>query len=453
MPPTTQLETRDGHHCPGPRARPRRGPSGRWRTPALAATLAGAVHLCGATGCVVRRHERNDEELASRREAIREEILAGREALSRNLVARMIHEQDAEAAGGEPAVLDVLILSGGGEYGAFGAGFLEGWAEIADPALARPHFDAVTGVSTGALIAPLAFVGTDEAYRLGYELYSNPKGDWFRERGLLTFLLRRESFTDNAGLRRDVQAAVSQEMIGQIADGAGENRVLLIGTTNVDMGMLVMWDAAMIASRVRAGERDADMLYDVLMASTAIPGIFPPVEIEGDLYVDGGVLRNIAYTTDQDYAGSAMSIWAREHADRPPPRMRLWVIINNPIASPEQNTGPDWPSLAARSLELSIRSSMLGSLDALSMAMRLMSATSPYQVEFRYVAVPDEWRPLAEGQFQKENMAALAQLGRRMGADPSSWRTHVPNPESPGADRETRPAHARHTPTTPGERR
>lgn len=397
----------------------------------MRATLLLATTLLAAGGCVVERPARTETELVERRAALREEVMRGRDALSHQLVARLVHEQDEEAAGGEPAVLDVLILSGGGEYGAFGAGFLEGWASVSEPGFQRPEFDVVTGVSTGALIAPLAFVGTNESYRLGYELYSNPRGDWFRKRGLVSFLLRRESFTDNAGLRRDVEGAVSRDMIRQIAAGAADNRVLMIGTTNVDMGMLVMWDAALISSRIESGEREAGMLYDVLMASTAIPGVFPPVEIDGDLYVDGGVLRNIAYTTDQDYSGSALSIWMREHADRPGPRLRLWVIINNPLASPEQNTGPDWPSLAARSLELSIRSSMLGSLSALSASMRLMNATTPFQAEFRFVAVPDEWRPLVEGQFQKENMAALAELGRAMGADPSSWQTRVPNPESP----------------------
>lgn len=390
----------------------------------VAASLAGS-------GCVVDRAERSEAALVERRAALRDEIMRGRDELSRRLVSRIIREQDAESAGGPPAVLDVLILSGGGEYGAFGAGFLEGWAEVDDPAMARPTFDAVTGVSTGALIAPLAFVGTDESYRLGYELYSNPRGDWFRQRGLARFLLRRESFTDNAGLRRDVEAAVDAGMIAQMADGGADDRVLLIGTTNVDMGMLVMWDAALLATRIERGEREASLLYDVLMASTAIPGVFPPVEIDGDLYVDGGVLRNIAYTTDQEYQGSALNLWMREHADRPAPRMRLWIIINNPLASPEQNTGPDWASLGARSLELSIRSSMLGSLSALSASMRLLNATTPFKVEFRFVAVPDDWRPLVAGQFQKENMAALAELGRRMGADPSSWREHVPNPESP----------------------
>lgn len=56
---------------------------------------------------------------------------------------------------GEP--LRVLALSGGGDDGAYGAGFLNGWSQTGE----RPQFAVVTGVSTGALIAPFALLGSD----------------------------------------------------------------------------------------------------------------------------------------------------------------------------------------------------------------------------------------------------------------------------------------------------
>ena len=57
----------------------------------------------------------------------------------------------------------VLALSGGGAYAAFGAGLLNGWSARGT----RPQFTIVTGASSGALIAPFAFLGTgqDEALR------------------------------------------------------------------------------------------------------------------------------------------------------------------------------------------------------------------------------------------------------------------------------------------------
>src|SRR5271165_3565043 len=52
--------------------------------------------------------------------------------------------------------LQLLSVSGGGENGAFGAGLLCGWSAQGS----RPVFELVTGVSTGALIAPFAFLGS-----------------------------------------------------------------------------------------------------------------------------------------------------------------------------------------------------------------------------------------------------------------------------------------------------
>src|ERR1700757_1762844 len=61
---------------------------------------------------------------------------------------------------GQP--ISMLALSGGGEHGAFGAGLLSGWSESGR----RPTFDIVTGVSTGALMAPFAFLGSGYDQRL-----------------------------------------------------------------------------------------------------------------------------------------------------------------------------------------------------------------------------------------------------------------------------------------------
>ncbi|MBV8699995.1 MAG: patatin-like phospholipase family protein, partial [Bradyrhizobium sp.] len=53
--------------------------------------------------------------------------------------------------------LNMLAISGGAEDGAFGAGVLSGWGDAGN----RPSFDLVTGVSSGALIAPFVFLGRE----------------------------------------------------------------------------------------------------------------------------------------------------------------------------------------------------------------------------------------------------------------------------------------------------
>ena len=89
---------------------------------------------------------------------------------------------------GAPFIYDILVLSGGGAKGAFGAGFMQGWGSIPPGPDARPEFDMVTGVSTGALISPFATIGTDEAYTSVADFYANPEKNWIRKRG--TFYLQ-----------------------------------------------------------------------------------------------------------------------------------------------------------------------------------------------------------------------------------------------------------------------
>ena len=125
-------------------------------------------------------------------------VAEGRRVLGRSL-ERAKAEYDRYTAGGrkEPPVIDILIISGGGDWGAFGAGVLKGWQKVpAQHPLAKPEFDAVTGVSTGTLIAPFAFLGDRQSIDDIVDLYRNPQEDWVKQRGFLYFL------PDNISFRR-----------------------------------------------------------------------------------------------------------------------------------------------------------------------------------------------------------------------------------------------------------
>ncbi len=365
------------------------------------------------------------------RVAVVQELWEDRAELSQTAVRRMLRESEADRLGCEPNTFDVLMISGGGEWGAFGAGVLQGWGIVSDPLMRRPTFDVVTGVSTGALIAPMAFVGTPETYDRVFQAYQNPREDWFQRRLLTAVLLGRPSLFDNAGLARDVRATLDDPIVEGIASGAAEDRVLLVGTVNLNHGVMRMWNLTREAQRVVSGQAPRERIYDIVLASTSIPGVFPPVQIDGDLHVDGGVMRNIADVTDQNSQHSAWSIWKRNHPDRRMPRIRYWVIINNQLATPPEAVQPKWSTIAERSLGLAVRSSTLWSLKSLALATRLVRFQEGVDVEFRFLAIPDDWRPPVEGYFERDTMVSLAQLGFQLGADPRSWRTDVPDPESP----------------------
>ena len=119
-----------------------------------------------------------------------------------------------------------------------GTGFLLGWSTVASGANALPKFDGVSGVSTGAFIAPFAFLGTHADYETIDRLFRNPKPDWVERRGLFFFLPDNASLAEVPGLVRDLRAQVDLQFAERIVQAAstGGRRVLLIQATDIDGG-------------------------------------------------------------------------------------------------------------------------------------------------------------------------------------------------------------------------
>ncbi len=184
----------------------------------------------------------------------------------------------------------VLVLSGGGANGAYTAGVLNGWTASGS----RPEFEVVTGISTGALIAPFAFLGSDYDAALRQSYTSAKETDIFKRRWLPE-LLWADSLADSAPLRRKVASEITPEVLARIAEAHRAGRRLYVGTTDLDSKRLVVWDMGAIACRDDTDK--LDLFRDVLLASASVPGLLPPVDVQIDvdgksyteLHVDGGV--------------------------------------------------------------------------------------------------------------------------------------------------------------------
>ncbi len=191
-------------------------------TQALQAGLASfALAMLALSGCGSEsRVSKSHAKLIELRNASDSTADRTNRAAFDDIVAAVKARQDDYAAGRQstPPVINILIISGGGDWGAFGAGFLKGWLKVdsKDP-LALPQFNAVTGVSTGALIAPFAYLGDERSIDRINELYRNPKSDWVKTRGLLYFLPSHISFAAIPGLERELRQTVDMEMIRKIA--------------------------------------------------------------------------------------------------------------------------------------------------------------------------------------------------------------------------------------------
>jgi predicted acylesterase/phospholipase RssA len=389
------------------------------------ATFATLLSGCGG---ITRAPQSADSLLQRRNEYVRDYLDETSQRYTAQL-QRTKAQLDEYKAGHRPAppVIDYLVISGGGDIGAFGAGFLKGWSTVpTSHPLARPtRFDVVTGVSTGALIAPFAWLGDAEADQRIVNLYRNPQTDWVQERWPLSFLPYHLSFAEVPGLERQIRETCSREMVARLTDPAEAGRLLVVNTTNLDDASPRIFYLVPEAHRaVETG--DLTRFHNILLASAGIPGAFPYREIDGSMYVDGAVSANMIFGGRLPEEQRLVGLWERLYPDIPMPKLRYWVIFNNQVHTPPTVVPARWLDIILRSVDVASRSSSLTALRQLFMLADVAQRQYNADVEVRFVAVPDDWRPPKPGTFVKETMNSLADLGEKMGADPSSWITEPP---------------------------
>lgn len=381
---------------------------------AACAAIGLAVSGCGGA----KRPTLTSEQLQARADEDTAEIVSTTVTTVQKTIGRLTASMAEH--GGAPPTLNILAMSGGGDFGAFGAGFLVGWGENPDGDFVRPDFDVVTGVSTGAMLAPFAFVGTDKALRTVETFYRNPKKDWIKERGPLFFLPSNPSFATLPGLERDLRATMNAAFIAEMAEASRRGKALGISATDLDLGRQTFWEVGSEAEAAVASG-DYDRVNRIMLASAAIPGIFPPVQIGSSMYCDGGVTANILLKLDPRNPNGLIARWKAAHPDKPLPRARYWVIVNNQLKHPAKTVQEKWTEIIGASLGVVIRSATIAEVRWLAAEADYVNAKYGADIEVRVVAIPDDWRPPVEGSFEQGTMNALADLGREMGATSSSW--------------------------------
>lgn len=386
--------------------------------------LVFAVSLLG--GCF-SRPEATPSQLAERDRLMVAHINATRTTMAKTVVERMGQEAAIQAAGGPTAVFDMLILSGGGEWGAFGAGFLNGWGQVpkGNP-LARPHFDAVTGISTGALIAPFAFLGDEASLAQIEAFYCGCHPSWMSPPTWYETIFGDGHYWDSTGLEAVMRKGYSLDLVRRIAAQRQENRMLLVASTDLDLSRQAVWD--MVEESKRAVERnEATRIHQILRASIAIPGMFRPVELDGSLHADGGLIEQFFVATDPQQCWAVLSGWKAKHPGMPMPKVRFWVLVNNQLRLERATTQPGWVSSVTRSILVMNRiPGLVGPLHDLWLYTQYLQKNG-IDIEFRWTAIPEDFPVLETGiRFDPLVTNPLARLGRQMGADPASWHNDAP---------------------------
>ncbi len=381
------------------------------RRAALLASAAAVVAGCGAPP----RPTLTDAQLEARSARETAEMRAEMTYSIDQMMARVDRQ-----SGAERPVLNILAISGGGDWGAFGSGFLVGWGRCPNPADRRPDFDAITGVSTGSLLAPFVFLGTDAAVLQVDEFYRDPKPTWVESRGFLFFVPWNPSFVTIPGLRRDIERTATKEFVDEMAARSRDGKILIISATDIDLGRQRFWEVGRLAQQA-SETGDTTLVTNTMFASSAIPAVFPPIEIGDGLFVDGGVTANVFLRLDTRSPHGFLRRWMAERPGVPFPRVRYWVIINNQLAHAPRTVQTRWPDVISPALTVATRSGTIAQLELLATEADYANTAFGTDIEVRVASIPDSWRPPVEGPFKKETMQSLSDLGRTMGADPNSW--------------------------------
>lgn len=346
-------------------------------------------------------------------------FISAPEAVDAEFQAARQRERSARGLGPRALLPDthLLAVSGGGEDGAFGAGLLCGWTEAGT----RPAFNLVTGVSTGALTAPFAFLGSsyDGALR---DVYTNiTLRDVAESRGVVAAIWD-DGLSDTTPLYRTISRHLDETMLAALARAYDEGRLLLIGTTNLDAQIPVVWNIGAIA---KSGDpRALDLIRRILLASAAVPGAFPPVmidvELDGEkhqeMHVDGG-----AFAQAFLYPGAVGArVQAQRRRGERIPDVHAWVIRNARL-------DPGWASVDRRTLGIAGRaiSTMIFASGA-NDVLRLYNRAQQDGVDFNLAYIGSDFTVELPEPFDQTYMRALFDYGYRQGRAGYRWAKSPP---------------------------
>lgn len=328
--------------------------------------------------------------------------------------------------------LDILALSGGGAGGAFGAGALVGLSQAGH----RPQFEIVTGVSTGAMIAPFAFLGPDWDGGLREAYTGRLTENLLRRRGLSIFLRPGVFFGDP--LEELVDQFVTQELVDAVARESRRGRLLLVQTTNLDTQDAIIWNMGEIAEE--GGENARLMFRDVLIASASVPGVFPPIMLNvqsrgraaQEMHVDGGVTASF-FVMPQ-----IISLWS-ENPVRELRGGNIYVIINGQLDNRRAATPLNTLPIVARSFETN---QMFQARASLAITTEFAQRN---RLDFKFTRIPSTYQFEGPLSFNRNAMTTLFNHGVEQGRSGNLWTTperfveQITNPSQGRAREETQP--------------
>jgi predicted acylesterase/phospholipase RssA len=307
--------------------------------------------------------------------------------------------------------LNILVLSGGGADGAFGAGVLIGWSESG----LRPRFDLVTGVSTGALMATLVFLGPEYDSILKDVYTTISSDDIYRKKGIKGVF--SDSLLDYTPLQEKIENLITEDLLDRVAAEHRAGRRLYVATTNLDSGEVIVWDMGYVAASNHP--QRVKIYRQVLLASAAVPGLFKPVYIRPSqstkarqMHVDGGVKAPVLLRAFM--------------LKQPAVKRNVYVIVNSQmkLLNADEAVEPEVLDISRKSITELLRGLLQRTVYQAYVTARQSKAT------FNLISIPDHAPSAKDGlTFEPEVMRRQFEIGRGFGRAGGGWMSEPPRLE------------------------
>ena len=313
-----------------------------------------------------------------------------------------------------------LALSGGGSNGAFGAGILNGWSKAGT----RPDFKVVTGISTGALIAPFAFLGPGYDEQLKTVYTTMRTRDILERLNIFRIIFQGEAFAHTTPLKQLIETHFDADFLQAVAAAHNQGRRLYVGSTHMDAQTLMVWNMGAIAN---SGHPDAlDLFQKIVLASSSIPAAFPPVFIKikinnqryDEMHTDNGTITQVFF--NKNTMNLSATTQTAKRTQRKNYRGTLYVIRNGKLGPEPEQVKRRLPEITGRAISTMIKYAAFNDLH------RIHGNTDTAELGFRYTAIPDDFESQADEVFDPEEMKRLFELGYEMGLSGSAWRDTPP---------------------------
>ncbi|MDO8488855.1 MAG: patatin-like phospholipase family protein [Candidatus Omnitrophota bacterium] len=317
-------------------------------------------------------------------------------------------------------IYPVLAVSAGGPNGSYGAGFLKGWSKQGT----RPLFKIITGVSSGAVIALCAFLGKDYDDQLEEFFTTMSTRDIMKQNNIFSILFGN-SLMNPAPLVKKISVIVNEELISKVAKEHMRGRRLFIGTVNLDAQAFVVWDMGALACK--GGADSVEMFRKILMASSSMPMMFPPVyfkvisatgELYDEIHVDGGSMREVFYIDrlTKNMEGEATVAGIDPSKYRP----KIYVLVTSYMSPNRQQVKHNLVDIGIRALAALEAEAYNGD------TYRLYAFAQKRGLDFNLAYIPKDFKPNPKEYFDTKEMQRLFKCGYDDAINGYKWHKTPP---------------------------